>query len=212
MTEAEWLACADLTPMLEFLEGKACDRKLRLTLCGWSRLNWKWIPEASRRAVEAADLFADGLASDVERRDADAKVWWDTAGIKNTFRLWQARLTLSEDVDLWPAVRSAASRNPRCKSSQVALFRDIFGNPFRPPPAIPSSVLAWNGATVRRLAEAVYEDRQLPGGTLDAARLAILGDALLDAGCDNEALIQHCHEQGPHVRGCWAVDLILGKN
>jgi hypothetical protein len=64
---------------------------------------------------------------------------------------------------------------------------------------------------VRRLAEVIYDDRQLPAGTLDAGRLPILTDALLDAGCEDEALIQHCRSAGPHVRGCWAVDLILGK-
>jgi hypothetical protein len=51
----------------------------------------------------------------------------------------------------------------------------------------------------------------MPEGTLDSARLAILSDALLDAGCDNEELIAHCRSPEPHVRGCWAVDLILGK-
>jgi hypothetical protein len=51
----------------------------------------------------------------------------------------------------------------------------------------------------------------MPAGTLDTARLAILADALLDAGCEKEELIQHCRNDGPHVRGCWALDLILGK-
>jgi hypothetical protein len=51
----------------------------------------------------------------------------------------------------------------------------------------------------------------MPARTLDPTRLAILADALLDAGCDAEELIQHCRSAGPHVRGCWAVDLLLGK-
>jgi hypothetical protein len=51
----------------------------------------------------------------------------------------------------------------------------------------------------------------MPEGTLDDARLAILADALLDAGCDNKALIRHCRGGGPHVRGCWVIDLVLGK-
>jgi hypothetical protein len=66
-------------------------------------------------------------------------------------------------------------------------------------------VLTWNDGTVRRLAEAIYEERAF-------GRLPILADALLDAGCDNEELIAHCRSEGPHVRGCWAVDLILGKS
>jgi hypothetical protein len=94
---------------------------------------------------------------------------------------------------------------------QAASLHDAIYAHFRPSPPLPPAVLAWNGGTVRRMAEGIYEDRKLPEGTLDAGRLAILADALLDAGCDNEALIQHCRGEGPHVRGCWAVDLILGK-
>jgi hypothetical protein len=94
----------------------------------------------------------------------------------------------------------------------VLLLRDIFGNPFRPSPTLPPAVLAWNDRTIPRLAEAVYEERKMPEGTLDPARLAILADALLDAGCDDEALLAHLRGPGPHVRGCWAVDLILGKS
>jgi hypothetical protein len=65
---------------------------------------------------------------------------------------------------------------------------------------------------VRRIAEGIYEDRRLPEGVLDSARLAIVADALLDAGCDDEVLIEHCRSDGPHVRGCWAVNLILGRS
>jgi hypothetical protein len=95
---------------------------------------------------------------------------------------------------------------------QVApLVREIFGNPFHPSPPLPLSVLAWNDGTVKRIAQGVYEERQMPGGTFDPARLSILCDALLDAGCEDEELMAHCRSEGPHVRGCWAVDLILGK-
>ena len=76
---------------------------------------------------------------------------------------------------------------------------------------IPPTVLNWNDRAIPRLAEAIYEARRLPEGTLDNAQLATLADALLKAGCDDEALIQHCRSEGPHVRGCWAVDLFLGK-
>jgi hypothetical protein len=80
-----------------------------------------------------------------------------------------------------------------------------------PPQPLPLAVLNWNDRAIPRLAGAIYEVRRLPEGTLDNAQLAILADALLDAGCDNEALIQHCRSEGPHVRGCWAVDLLLRK-
>ena len=72
-------------------------------------------------------------------------------------------------------------------------------------------MLAWNDGTVRRLAQAIYEERPLPGGPLDAARLAILADALEEAGCRSEDILDHFRGPGPHVRGCWVVDLLLGR-
>jgi hypothetical protein len=65
---------------------------------------------------------------------------------------------------------------------------------------------------VVRLAQAAYEERQMPAGTLDNTRLAVLADALEEAGCDNADILAHCRSGGEHVRGCWVVDLILGKS
>ena len=59
--------------------------------------------------------------------------------------------------------------------------------------------------------QAAYEERELPAGTLDLARLAILADALEEAGCTNADILNHCRVPGVHVRGCWAVNLLLGK-
>ena len=64
---------------------------------------------------------------------------------------------------------------------------------------------------MQRLAEDAYEERELPAGTLDVTRLAVLADALEDAGCDQADLLAHLRGPGSHVRGCWAVDLLLGK-
>src|SRR5262249_27286914 len=94
---------------------------------------------------------------------------------------------------------------------QADLLREVFGNPFHPAPPVATPVLAWNGGTVRLLAEAAYEHRTLPVGTLDPARLALLADALEDAGLDRPGLLAHLRSPGPHVRGCWAVDFVLGK-
>ena len=69
---------------------------------------------------------------------------------------------------------------------------------------LPSGDALIDTDAVRRMAEGIYTGRAFD-------RLPILADALLDAGCDNEELIRHCRSDGPHVRGCWAVDLILGK-
>jgi hypothetical protein len=66
-------------------------------------------------------------------------------------------------------------------------------------------VLTWNDGTVPRIAQHIYDERRWND-------MPILGDALLDAGCDDEELLSHCRGDGPHVRGCWAVDLILNKD
>jgi hypothetical protein len=92
------------------------------------------------------------------------------------------------------------------------LLRDIFGNPFRPTPVAAPPWLRWNGGTVQQLALVAYQHRGLPEGMLDPVRLAALADALEDAGCTDADLLGHLRGPGPHVRGCWAVDLVLGKN
>jgi hypothetical protein len=84
---------------------------------------------------------------------------------------------------------------------EIALMREIFGNPFRPVALDP----AWLTANVTGLARGIYDDRRFED-------MAILADALEDAGCTNRDILNHCRESGPHVRGCWAVDLVLGKD
>jgi hypothetical protein len=90
---------------------------------------------------------------------------------------------------------------------QCDLWRDIFGNPFCPVALDP----AWLTGEVLALAEAAYQERLLPSGQLDPARLAVLADALEEAGAGGE-LLTHLRSAGPHVRGCWAVDLLAGRS
>jgi hypothetical protein len=89
----------------------------------------------------------------------------------------------------------------------VPLLRDIAGNPFRPAAAS----TAWRSRAVTALAEAAYTRRHHPSGELDGARLRVLADALEDTGCADADLPGHLRSEGPHVRGCWAIDLVLGK-
>jgi hypothetical protein len=86
--------------------------------------------------------------------------------------------------------------------AQVALLRDIVGNPFRP------VVLSrkWRTDTVLALARQMYDSREF-------SAMPILGDALQDAGCDDEQVLAHCRGASlTHVRGCWVVDLVLGTS
>jgi hypothetical protein len=69
-----------------------------------------------------------------------------------------------------------------------------------------------NVPSVRKLAESAYTDRALPERTFDPAHTAILADALENAGCTDADLLGHLRGPGPHVRGCWALDLILSKD
>ena len=85
-------------------------------------------------------------------------------------------------------------------AAQIRLIRDIFGNPFRPATFHPD----WCTSTVTALARQMYELREF-------SALPILADALQDAECDNNDILGHCRGPGPHVRGCWVVDLVLGK-
>ena len=90
---------------------------------------------------------------------------------------------------------------------QSSILRDIFGSPFRPLTLAP----VHRAPTVVSLARAAYDERQLPSGELDPRRLAVLADALEEAGSPAE-LVSHLRSPGPHVRGCWVVDLCLGLN
>jgi hypothetical protein len=87
------------------------------------------------------------------------------------------------------------------QAAQANLIREIFGNPFRPVAVDP----AWRTSTVLALAQGIYDERAF-------ARMPILADALQDAGCNSADILTHCRDpQQVHVRGCWVVDLVLGK-
>jgi hypothetical protein len=86
---------------------------------------------------------------------------------------------------------------------QARLVREIFGNPFRVRQFDPAWRHAQGGA-VLNIATAIYQERTW-------AEMPILADALEDAGCDDRVLLDHLHSPAPHVRGCWVLDLILGR-
>jgi hypothetical protein len=88
----------------------------------------------------------------------------------------------------------------RVSKSALPIFRCVFGNPFHPVAFDPR----WRTADTVGLARGIYEDRAFD-------RLPLLADALMDAGCADEQVLEHCRSEGPHVRGCWVVDLVLGK-
>ncbi len=212
MTEAEWLACDDPAPMLEFLRGQASDRKLRLFACTRCRdVSHFFTDKRSLLAIDVAECWAE-LQDDVALASAHAAAG---AAYRETLDKFASRLPIhaTEQQAADAAQLAADHRGPSRGHRAIVAnqLRHIFGNPLRPAPPLPPAVLTWSDRTIPRLADGIYHERKMPEGTFDPARLAILADALLDAGCEDEALMAHCRSEGPHVRGCWAVDLILGK-
>jgi hypothetical protein len=216
MTESDWLACRDPQAMLDFLRGKRLtSRKRRLFAVALCRHFEDILTHpASRVGVEVAERYADRLASDEERtaaRKSHQAAYQrgdrhPRPGVYQAVRELTAHPKGFREIFVWAGVASAREHNPFI----ISILRDLFGNPFQAS-ALPNSVLAWNDACVVRLAEGVYEDRLLPAGTFRPDRLAVLADALEEAGCTDADILGHLRGPGPHVRGCFAVDLILNK-
>jgi len=231
MTEAEWLASTKMNPMLDYLEGKASDRKWTLFSCACVRRIWHLVSDRRcRRRVEVAERFVDGLASAEQlNRAAEAMDEADdlednagnhtfgaveSVGYTGTLAAWKAASKASDSASFAAANASGkwsakAWREAEATEHlvQLALLRDIFGNPFQPRTPDPS----WLTPDVLKLANAAYEKRRLPSGNLDPARLSVLADALEDVGCSNTNLLGHLRGTGPHVRGCWVVDAVLNN-
>jgi hypothetical protein len=199
------------------------------------------LAEKSRRAVEVAERAAEGDAAGRRGRPAAEREAWEghdeTAKALSfqegyypgTLATWAALDVVCSDriflvrealFHAKQAVALAAVKGPqtfpcpfdspevrREDGEQARLLLDILGNPFRPL-AVPP---ACRTPTVVHLARAAYEERELPSGHLDPARLAVLADALEETGADR-ALLDHLRSPGPHVRGCHVVDLIRDRD
>jgi len=227
MTEAQWLNAVLVAPMLYCLRSRGLDshRKLRLFAVACCRRLWhQLIDERSRAAVEVGELYADGLANfkELEKADINSMSALDEIcmaldydirdvlrkapftfhrGAPATIR-WAcaAAWTASDDAErsAWTAEGVA---NVKELAANCDLMRELFGNPLRPVVVDPT----WRTSTVLALAEGIYKERAYD-------RLPILADALQDEGCDNDDILRHCRQPSEHVRGCWAVDLVLGKS
>lgn len=200
MTEAEWLSCAEPREMLDFLSkrGLGSDRKLRLFAVACARRAWPLIDDLGRAAVEVAESFADGRA-DAERLRA-ARLACKGSGWQSS---WYAAATNPANAAQNAAlsVLAGVTDPDGERLAQAALLRDVFGpQPSRQVPFDPS----WRSEDAVLLAKGMYESR-------DFSAMPVLGDALEEAGCENEEVLNHCRASGVHVRGCWVVDAILGR-
>lgn len=206
MTEAEWLASESTDCMYNLACTRGVSaRKLRLIVCAYCRSVWDQLPDdESRAAVEMGERYADGLEKEGKVREAS----WSLYKYNLAKRLVELKGRSEADAHLaWltivPSSASALAtlghgdqrRNDRAIQRTIAsLYRHIIGNPFRFPERP-----AWLPATVIQLADALYHGQNCGFA---------LHDALLDAG--HAELADHFRD-GVHPKGCWAVDLLLGK-
>jgi hypothetical protein len=189
-----WAFCAEPLDMLRYLPGLPADCKLQLIACACCRLlPLEMLHERNRLAVEAVERYAEGLAP---RRDMKK-------ACKNSGLAWLRQL---EPLPLaLHAVRALIENRPADGPRQAAdIIRDVLGNPFRPV-SLRHGWLRREGGVVRHLADSIAAEERYN-------ELPILADALEDAGCAEAALLEHCRGPGPHVRGCWAVDLLRPRS
>jgi hypothetical protein len=223
MTEAEWLAPAGFGPAipwfdrLEFAWERATERKRRLLACGCVRVALVAAADPIvQAAVESVESFADGRATRADLRRVRQRLralpvpppgfpprMRDPAVAAQAVVMAASQIANEKNyreaiVPLFDRLWMAASE--LVPVDGMPLLREQFGNPFRPVSFDPR----WRTADVLGLARAVYADRVFD-------RLSLLADALMDAGCDADAVLAHCRGPGPHARGCWVVDLVLGK-
>ncbi len=234
MNEAAWLACDDPRRMHEFLREKLSARKVRLFILACCHQLWgNSKDEATRIALAAAEQLAESGATRTNKayvRVPAGQAVLDCGASDPLRRLdafgpngsltpveWGALpLILARVVE-----QSACWRSGGCPpdwpnwqiesfgeaglslARQAELFRDIVRGPFRPL-LFRAAWRVLNGGASVTIAEAIYNEEAFE-------QLPILADALQDAGCDNDEVLDHLRGPGPHVRGCWVVDLLLGK-
>jgi hypothetical protein len=181
MTEAGWLTCKYPVALLWWLRGHGSTRNFRLFACAAGRA------EEVRGAVFASDAYFDSWERAIDSENVDDWIE-DTPLVMR----WDSPPDMSLRV---------LGQGVGFRPDLAELVRDIFGNPFRPVTFSPS----WRTDTAVSLARQMYESREF-------SAMPILADALQDAGCDNDDILNHCRDaKQVHVRGCWVVDLVLGK-
>jgi hypothetical protein len=228
MDEAEWLAFTHLNEVpIDFLNERVSDRKRRLFAVACCRRIWHLLERGTlREVVQAAEEIAEGmmneaclaslrsavdLLADPQKHStfhACAVKWAVGSHVNGHTPAQYAKEALGYAASRrsWSAKYVAALKAEQ--PTQNALLRDIAGNPFRPVTLSP----AWHTPAVLALAQAAYDNRSLPAGTLDPERLAVLADALEEAGCTDADILGHLRGPGPHVRGCFVIDTLLDKS
>ncbi|HEY7309246.1 MAG TPA: hypothetical protein VH643_07825 [Gemmataceae bacterium] len=227
MTEAEWMACTDPKPMLEFVRAKASERKLRLFAVACCRRIWPLLTdEQSRTAVEIAERYADATTSEQELsaiaiaigtnasfdpdnatvRAAEASIWLDPHSTSH-YSAFAASCDSTRRRRTRAGQHRFLSMNEARNAERLVhcnLLRDLFGFLAFRPFALAPSWLSWHDCLLVSMAQKMYDSR-------DFTDMPVLADALEEAGCQDQFILGHCRSAGEHVRGCWLVDALLGK-
>ncbi len=212
MTAEEWDSWMDISAMLKAIT--PTKRKERLFIAGCCRQVWDRLEGEGKEAVVAAELYADGNISAAALRRNDSLAWDEYMDKSGTDTPW---LSQARFMTGYVASQSASCLHRILMDNEVdrgfrafkdndwSLFRqvlrEIIGNPFR---QLVSGYPAWQTPTVMQVAQETYDTR-------DWASLPVLADALEDSGCNSEEVLSHLRGTGRHFLGCWALDLILGK-
>jgi hypothetical protein len=212
MTEAEWLKAIEPVALLREVAPALSNRHRRMIALAACRM----IPEEVLCPGHRAILSFAGRVAErpsVKLNSSTLRTRLSECWIPRTYDSELGKTAhaavahlLADDLEaLLMCVTKFHSPNyarmSRVCEPLAALIRDIFGNPFRPAALAPS----WLTPTVLALARQMYAPQ-------DFSPMPILADALQDAGCENADILSHC--RGPnqvHVRGCWVVDLLLGR-
>jgi hypothetical protein len=193
--EHTWLSCTVPRHLLRYLKGRTTDRKLRLWACAATAHRYAQDKDVLA-AVALVEAWVDGdYPSELQshaRTGICSRSAWDAA--------YEGTIRALEKLP-------SSDKKIQYTKFQLAAVHEIFGNPFRPVVFEPR----WRNPTVISLARAAYDERLPSTGHLDAARLAVLADALEDADCTDPAILGHLRGAGPHCRGCWALDLVLAR-
>jgi hypothetical protein len=224
MTEGEWQT-ASVPYLLAYASrlpgcgdsGFRVDagRKHLLLACAIARLYWHALVARLRKAIPILEAAPDDLTkkrTDPPAVEPNSLEDWIVDSLRAAGD-WPKRRTSMADlwtlfIGGWRDMTDPSRPKPFPPYEGWApLIHDVFGNPFSPAAFDP----VWRTPVVGSLARAAYEERSLPAGALDPGRLAVLADSLEEAGCSDGTVLSHLRGPGPHIRGCWALDLVLGK-
>jgi hypothetical protein len=208
MTEEEWSTVVAPEAMLAWVAPRCTERMLRLFALACCRN----VASRLRRKFERALLAAEGIAESATDTSGDcgalarlASMWMtsDESGfahaLSNSSGAEAAYQSSERAIDI---ERRLSDRWWQQRWFQAECLSDIVGNPFRPV----AFSAQWRTSTAVAIAQGMY-------GSRDFSPMPILADSLQDAGCDNDDILNHCRDpRQVHVRGCWVVDLVLGKS